>query len=185
MWKYVGLLMLVALTACKDDPADPFDPGLMHLDGANNTAPFLPAGTVEAAARFDADILAQYAGKRIDNVQFFIYDIPDEAHLMIYGQGQGNEPGPVLYESEITGALAQGGWNTLPLLAPLDLPSDALWITIRMQINNGGIQVIGCDAGPAQDGGDWLFESTDNQWRTFRARSGSNINWNIRAVMIE
>lgn len=178
-------LISVAFLACKDDPVDPFDPNLLNHDGENNTAPFLPEGTVEAAARFDADILSQYAGKRIDNVDYFIYDLPDAAEIRIYGKGQNDQPGPLLYESVITTALAPGGWNQIPLLEPLDLPADELWITIRMQVGTAGTQVIGCDAGPAEEGGDWLFESTDNQWRTFRARSGSDINWNIRAVLID
>ena len=187
MWRYMTclLLTLTLFVACDDDPVIDFDPNLMHLDGENNTAPFLPQGIAEAAARFDAETLAQYAGKRIDNVDYFIYDLPDAAEIVIYGKGQGNEPGPILYESIITTALVGGGWNTIPLLEPLELPSDELWITIKMDIGTAGTQVIGCDAGPAEEGGDWLFESTDNQWRTFRSRSGSDINWNIRAVMID
>jgi hypothetical protein len=43
--------------------------------------------------------------------------------------------------------------------------------------------VIGCDAGPSKDNGDWLYESGDGQWISFLDRGGDDINWNIRAVI--
>ncbi|HLF64051.1 MAG TPA: hypothetical protein VI603_09870 [Saprospiraceae bacterium] len=43
------------------------------------------------------------------------------------------------------------------------------------------LQVIGCDAGPSKDNGDWLYQSSDGLWRSFLDRGGDDINWNVRA----
>ena len=176
----------VLLTSCNDDDNVDFefDPDLMHFDGANNTAPFLREGTAEAGAFFDADIVAMYEGKRIDAVEFYIYDVPDDAEIRIYAAGANNRPGQLLYDQTIIAALQPNQWNSIPLLAPLDLSTTGIWVCLWSS-QQQALQVIGCDSGPAKTGGDWLFESSDNQWLSFRSRSGDSINWNIRAVMID
>ena len=186
MWKYVMVLTIsLAVVSCDDDPVLPdLDPDEMRYDGANNSAPILPTGDAEAAIRFNGQTLDFYAGKKIDAVQYYIYNPPAVAEIVIYGQGSGNTPGAVLYEQTITSALGANSWNTIPLLSPLDLPTGEVWIGIRMEIASTS-QVIGCDAGPAQEGGDWLFQSSDNAWLTFRGRGGESINWNIRAKVID
>lgn len=184
-WLLLIALFGLAFAACKDDDDGfVFDPNLMHLDGVNSTAPFLRDDMVEAAAQFGKDAMDFYVGKKIEAVQFFIYEIPTSCQLMIYGKGTGGGPGQVLYSRQITNQLQPNGWNTIPLDQPLALPSDEIWISIQM-LNGNNTQVIGCDNGPAQSGGDWMYEAGDNQWLTFRERSTDNINWNIRAVMID
>lgn len=188
--KYLLLICLgltIAITSCKDDDdsGPDLDPDLMHLDGFNNSAPFLTAGTAEAAARFSPEIVDFYAGKQIDAIQYFVFDVPVTCEMILYGEGQGNAPGPQVYWEDITARLQENSWNTIQLAAPFDIPEGALWITMRMEIAAPGGQYIGCDAGPAEEGGDWLYESSDNQWLTFRSRSGVDINWNIRAMVSE
>ena len=187
--KQLTLLGLLAaaltFTACDDDDdMFQFDPTLMHYDGTNANAPNLPPGNVELAAQFGEDAMDFYSGKKIDGVQLFIYKVPDSARLVIYGAGNGDEPGPILYQQEITDNLQANGWNTISLTQPLDFPSDELWIGLQIP-DGGGIQILGCDSGPAQDGGDWMYEESDEEWRTFRERSTDNINWNIRASIAD
>jgi hypothetical protein len=176
----------LAIAGCKDDDSGPdLDPNLMHLDGFNNSAPFLQAGTAEAAARFSQEIVDFYAGKQIEAIQYFMFGVPTSCELIIYEEGQSNAPGPQLYWEDITARLQPNTWNTIDLATPVDIPDGPMWISIRMDIDTPGGQYIGCDAGPAEEGGDWLFESSDNQWLTFRTRSGVDINWNIRAMVSE
>jgi hypothetical protein len=182
----LGLLaLMLAFSACDDDDDGfQFDPELMHYDGANANAPFLPTGNVEVAAQFRNNAMDFYRGKRIDAVQLFIYDVPESAKLILYGQGNGDEPGPILYQQEIADDLDPDAWNTIPLTQPLDMPDDELWIGLQLP-DGGNQQVIGCDSGPAQDGGDWMYQEPDEEWRTFRERSTDNINWNIRASVTD
>ncbi len=185
-----GILILLALSvltfiACDDDDSGfQFDPELMHYDGVNANAPVLPPGEVELAAQFKSDAMDFYAGKSIDAVQLFIYEEPVEtATLRIYGPGSGNLPGQVLAQQQLNN-LEANGWNIIELDTPVEFPSDELWIGVYFP-EGGQIQVLGCDAGPRQDGGDWMYEQRDQQWLSFIQRSGDNINWNIRAMVID
>jgi hypothetical protein len=190
--KNIILLTLCAavyFTACKDDVLDfEYDPGRMHYDGPNFTAPFLPAGTTEASAMFPDKVLDLYEGKFIDGIELSIYDIPEACTLIIYGDGSGNTPGPVIYEEDIRSILEPGDgemgkWNTITLPSPIPIPSSGdIWVALR-STQSVATQVIGCDAGPSKDNGDWLYESSDGLWRTFLDRGGDDINWNMRAVI--
>jgi len=182
----LGLLaVLLAFSACDDDDDGfQFDPELMHFDGANANAPLLPPGDVEVAAQFGKDAMNFYQGKRIDGIQFFIIGVPEVSRMLLYGKGNGDQPGPIIYQQDITEELDPNGWNYITLTQPIDMPSEELWISLQLP-NVGNIQVIGCDAGPAQEGGDWMYEQSDGEWRTFRERSGDNINWNIRASVTD
>ena len=185
--KYVTILLACSamlFLSCKDDAIDfDYDPGAIHYDGVNANAPFLPAGTTEAAARFPHDVLKRYEGKQIEAVDLYIYDIPASATLIFYGSGSSKKPGSSLFEAEITNEMGVSRWNTVTLDPPFQVPANGdLWIALRV-MNAEAIQVIGCDAGPNKEGGDWLYQSDDGQWRTFRDRSTDNINWNIRATV--
>ena len=125
-----------------------------------------------------------YAGKKIDAVSFFIYAETVPARLVIYEKGNNNEPGQELYMDDITGELSANSWVTIPVDPPVPVQEEGMWIAIRFP-DGQNAQVIGCDAGPAEQGGDWWFESSIGEWRTFRQVAGDNINWNIRASMTD
>ena len=181
---FFSLLICGFLSACKNDILDfEYDPGRMHYDGPNLTAPFLSEGTSEAAAKFPPKVLDLYEGHEITAVQLSIYDIPDACSLVFYGDGNGNNTGPVLYEEDIRDILTANQWNTINLPTAIPIPENGdLWIAIR-STHPTSLQVIGCDAGPSKDNGDWLYEAGDGQWITFLDRGGDDINWNIRAVI--
>jgi len=170
--------------ACKDDVIDfDYDPGSMHYDGVNANAPFLPAGTTIAAAKFPHNVLKLYDGKQIETVDLYIYDLPASAILVFYGTGNNNSPGTKLFEKDISTEIDTFRWNTVTLDTPFQIPASGdLWIALRVT-DPEALQVIGCDAGPNKEGGDWLYQSDDEQWRTFRDRSPDDINWNIRAMI--
>jgi len=178
------LSLSLLVLSCNDDDLDfVYDPGRMHYDSENFTAPFLPSGTAEAAAKFPPKVLELYKGRQIDAIQLAIYEIPDACTLIIYGDGSANVPGPVLYQEDIRATLEANKWNTISLPSPIPIPDEGdLWIAIR-SIHPDALQVIGCDPGPSKENGDWLFESSDGLWRSFLDRGGDDINWNIRAVI--
>jgi len=179
------MVLAIAMSSCdKDDDGFQFDPAVMHYDGVNANAPVLPTGQVELAAQFKSDAMNFYAGKKVDAVQFFIFGTPAVSSLVIYGKGDGSSPGSVLFEQDISDDLEANGWNVIVLDPPLTLPSDELWISLKLP-DGENIQSMGCDAGPAISGGDWMWEESDGEWKTFRERSTDNINWNIRASMTD
>lgn len=184
--KKIALLFLGALVflSCDNDDLDfVYDPGRMHYDSGLFTAPFLPAGTAEAAAKFPPKILDLYEGRQIDAIELAIYDIPESCSLIIYGDGSGSVPGPVIYQEDIRAGLEANKWNTITLPSPITIPDEGdLWIAIR-SVHPNSLQVIGCDPGPSKENGDWLYESSDGLWRSFLDRGGDDINWNIRAVI--
>jgi len=179
------VIFAFAFSSCdKDDDGYQFDPAVMHYDGVNATAPFLPTGKVEVAAQFKSDAMNFYAGKKIDAIQLFMFEVPNVSSLVIYGKGNGSSPGAVLYEQDISDDLVANDWNIILIDPPLTLPSDELWISFKLP-DGEDIQSMGCDAGPAISGGDWMWEESDGEWKTFRERSTDNINWNIRASMTD
>lgn len=181
---YSLFIFVVFISACSDDDLDfIYDPGRLHYDSENFTAPFLPAGTAEAAAKFPPKILDLYEGRQIEAIQLSIYNIPEACTLLLYGDGSNDTPGPVIYEQDIRSILEENKWNTISLPSPIPIPDDGdLWIALR-SIHPVSLQVIGCDPGPSKENGDWLYESGDGLWRSFLDRGGDDINWNIRAVI--
>ena len=187
IWFPVLCALCIGFVSCNDDDGFVFDPELMHYDGANANAPFVPdnAAVVEYAAQFGQDAMSFYSGKEIDGIQFFLYEIPDSVEMLFYGDGPGDEPGPQFARIPLdTAALQSDGWNIFNLNGTIPLPADEMWVSLKV-FNSQGKQVMGCDSGPAQNVGDWNYESTDNQWLTFRERSTDNINWNIRVSMTD
>jgi hypothetical protein len=172
-------VLLFTFTSCGDDGPD--ESNLIHYDGDNNSSPILPAGNHEAAAFFPASFMATHEGRSIKTIEYFLFQLPTAASLVIYAEGNGNEPGDVLYEANLSvSGLREFQWNFHVLPNQLTLNGEAIWLSFTFA-HASDQQTIGCDAGPADSrGGDWLYQSTDNNWTTFRQRSGDSINWNIR-----
>ena len=185
LWLFASVGLLFSLSSCKDDNNGfPWDPQLMHYDGINNNAPLTPPGVAEFAARFGQDAMNFYSGKKIDAVQLFIYDEPEKCYLVLYGKGSNNQPGEVIYQKDIGGTLNADSWNVIELDSAIAFPVDELWISVKLE-DATNMQVMGCDAGPREEGGDWLYQSTDGRWLRFNERTTDNINWNIRAMVVD
>ncbi len=174
-----ALLFAVLLFACEDEPLQL--PDTLHHDGENLTAPLLPAGGHQAAARFTPNDQQPYAGRQLTAVSYFLAGVPADCWVIVQGPGTTSSPGDTLYVARVTPEAKTAAWNehTLPQPIPITGTED-LWISIGLR-HTQSMQSIGCDAGPADPNGDWLFSDSDNQWLTFRQRTGSeSINWNIR-----
>lgn len=182
----ITLLFLLAFVACnKDNDNEPSGDNILSLDGPNQTGPVLAAGDYEAAARFPASETSRFTGRSLDEVTWFMGIPPASCAVKIYGAGSGDTPGALLYSASIpVNSIQTPAWNTHKLAQPVSIDGEELWISIAFT-HAQQQQSIGCDAGPNRTGGDWLFNSNDNQWLPYTQRSPANINWNIRGIVGE
>lgn len=174
--------LLIAGTGCKkDDLAE----NLLSYDGPNASGPILAAGYHEAAVQFTSNITGPRTGRQLLRVTYFMGAKPQQAQLYVYGEGTPSFPGqPPLYTADITDEITPLRWSTHTLSTPVDIDGDDLWIAIGLT-HASEQRSIGCDAGPGETGGDWLFQSSDGQWTPFQQRTGEDINWNIRGELSE
>lgn len=183
-------LLLASLAACDGttgiDPAPVIEAPFVSLnhDGPVQTAPTLPGGEYEAAARFDASEMVAYKDGKFVDVYFYIFNRPSSATVKIYKGSNFDGPEDVVYSAAISSSIENNSWNRHTLSAPVTIEDDDYWITVKFGITNQG-QIIGCDEGPAHPDGDWLFQTLDGNWNTFRTVTSqeADINWNIRGVI--
>lgn len=182
MKKYAFLFcyLVLMMSSCQDDEATK----LLSYDGANFSGPLLQAATWQAAARFTPNETASFSGLRLTQVEYFMGPAPSIAEIIIYGPGVNNEPGDMIYRASITNSISQTSWNRHRITDPIPITGEEIWIALSL-VHQFDQQSIGCDEGPAASDGDWLFSSLDNQWLTYRERTGESVNWNIRGIVEE
>ena len=169
------LILGLAFSACKKDDFTLF----LNYDDNNFTSPTLPAGTYELAARFPAAETSDYTGSLLKVVDAYIVAEPQAVRLKIYGQGNGNEPGDVLYSKSVTNEIRTDQWVRLEIDDPIEITGEELWISLRITLGNQQ-QSVGCDAGPGHPEGSYVFLDDSDVWTTYSAWVGESINWNIR-----
>ena len=177
-------VLLASLTfcfaSCSEDklPEGP-DDFTLRYDSPNVTSPNLPSGQYQLAALYPAAVTTPLSGQSITEIAFFLFELPNTCEIRIYGSGTPNEPGAPIYSANILNDIRKDRWNYHTLSTPVPLDGEDIWVAIRFS-HTSDQQTIGCDAGPRNINGDWSFFSADNQWQTFRARTGADVNWNIR-----
>ena len=170
-----------SLLSCSSDDDNPTVNELRY-DGENFTSPFIDAGNHEAAARFRSAETGPFIGKQLTAVEVFLYDIPASIFLNIYTSGSAAGPDIPLIREEITSGVRANALNRITLNPPLDITPE-LWLSVSWS-QNSNQQVIGCDQGPANPNGDWIFVSTNqNGWTSLRETNGESVNWNIRGIV--
>lgn len=174
-------LLCFGFTSCTSDDLDVYE---LSYDGNNENAPILEAGVHEAGARFTSRQLDGLVGKQLESVEFYLAEFPDRCEVLIYNEGSSNSPGTLIYSADITFLTENFDWNFHTLSNPIDITGEDLWIVIKVE-HSEAFPSIGCDPGPAQSNGDWMLSYSDNQWRSFRDRTGNqvSINWNIRGIV--
>jgi len=179
------LSIAVLLPACKDDDGFTDNLAVLQYDGDNQSAPVFEQGTSVAAAFFPANYVATRAGTKIRDIEFFIRDIPAKTIVRVEKNGSNNQPEEVLYELDVTNSLQGSSWNRIEFTSSdyIDIPTEGVWLTVEVRHDNSDERSVGCDSGPADTNGDWIYSDTDNQWRSYRDRTNNavDINWNIRA----
>ena len=169
--------------SCQDDPvvisAD------LHLDGVNATAPTFEPGVHNCAVRFSAGVTSGFFGKDLEEIEFYLADVPNQINVQVFAEGSRTEPGDLLYEEDITNEVNPDSWNLHTLSSKIPIVGEDIWVAFEIsQLSR--IATIGCDSGPAVPDGDWVFTSETNRWETFRELTGTeSINWNIRANVSE
>lgn len=180
--RYINwLFLLTIIFSCGDDAGVEGD-NILSYDGENATAPVLPPGSYNTSVRFTSNLLRNVEGRTIESVGVYIYEIPDAAMLTIYYDDTPQEPGSIAYSQDITSSLNSDAWNTINLTTPFEITGEPIWLGVQFNLNTPS-QIVGCDQGPANPNGDWLFDSADQEWLRFENRVGDSINWNIRAVL--
>jgi hypothetical protein len=170
-------LSLICFVSCNDDLPD----ADLAYDSENADAPFLLAGTYQACARFTSAETSTLSGTPLSSIDYYFANLPQRAEVKVFGEGTTTSPGDELYSSNVTLA-SNTGWNTHQVAGEVEITGGDIWICLEL-LHDSEINTIGCDAGPADPDGDWLFSDLDNEWQSFRQRTNQNvsINWNIRA----
>lgn len=187
MKKYLFLFICAALffQSCQDDEVVINTPAnVLNYDGPNFSAPALPAGLYETAARFEAEEVTDFQGKKLTGVEVYFVDVPPSPQIKIYEQSTDNNPGNVLYTATLAPSeTASDNWARHTLSTQIDIPAEGLWISVRVD-HPIELRTVGCDEGRADVNGDLLFVNADNEWTTLREYTNgeADINWNIRGI---
>ena len=168
----------LALVACEDDDAPVED--VLSLDGPNLTGPILAAGTHRFAVQFFPEDLDPFAGRNLATARVFVGRAPESMRVSVH-EGGTTAPGIELTALNVTsfGATQRFVDYRLPDLVEID-PNDFLWIVAEVELAEDQ-QSIGCDAGPAVEGGDWLWSG--DRYEPYVDRTSESVNWNIRGVV--
>ena len=179
---YLALFFTIGIMSCADD--DNVDPYLLHHDGENAGSPFLPPNIYEAAAHFTSNDVRRYEGKVLTAIDYNIYDVPDYAEIRISVSNGGSVPGGIIFFQDVTSEIIPFSWNRLDLGIPVELDG-GLWISLYFEnfSSSDDRQTIGCDAGPANGNGDWLYDDADGRWLSYWSRVQESVNWNIQGVL--
>lgn len=185
--KRLNFLMLLACVmfafSCNDDDVSPNPDNILSYDGENSSAPLVEAGQHEFAARFLASQTSFFEGQELTHVDFFMGPVfPAKCEVKVYGANNSVSPGSLLYSKDVTNDLIGQDWNSHQLSTPITVPSGDLWIAIAVE-HTTNQQSVGCDLGPANPNGDWLFKSTDGGWERYLDRTTESVNWNIKGII--
>ncbi len=179
---------LVFVSCQKDDEDTPQEVNdyQFSYDGDAADAPALAAGSYDLGARFPGSVTDNFEGKQLEEVSFYILSVPNKCELLIFGQGTDTEPGGLLYSANLTSSIDGETWNKHLLTSPVDIGTEDIWICVRVE-HGSTMGSLGCDTGPANPNGDWMFLASSNEWTSLRTFSNNevNINWNIRGKVSE
>lgn len=179
------LFMSCALSfiSCNDDEGDLISVDLSY-DLGPNAAPIFEAGTHMAGARFTSTLTSNFAGQKLDRVDFFLVNTPSNTSIKIYDEGTADTPGPLLYEADVTSTVSPDSWNIHTLTDDVEITDRDLWIAVEFS-HTDTRNTIGCDIGPANNNGDRVLIGGQTDWSTFRTFTSSavDINWNIRGFV--
>lgn len=172
-------LAIFAFAACGDDDGATGNPNLLSYDGDNASAPELDAGKHVLAIYFPADDLKNRIGKKLHEIEIFVDQGAVSYKALVFGPGTSTSPGAVLRQIDFTATVNSRKWVILDI-DPLEITGEDLWIGVEV-VHDQTAQTIGCDSGPRQNGGDWIWGDDGQTWETFNARTGTeSVNWNIR-----
>jgi hypothetical protein len=154
----------------------------LNYDGNYFDAPTLAAGNYKAAVKFDAARMSSYKNDEIAEMWFYILQKPYTFKISIYESNGGGNPDSLLFRKSVLGTLVENSWNQYVFDKPIKITGKEIWATLEFQTSVEQ-KIFGCDAGPAANNGDFLWDETDSLWNTYRQRTGESVNWNIRLAI--
>jgi len=179
----LAILSLSLFSCGDDDGEEPTGNIVLNYDGDNFTAPTLAGGLYEFAIRFPASTTSRVAGQQLTDISFYLYEIPNELAITLSPDATASTPGDYILRQPVSN-LRANAWNTIRLSQPYTIQdNEALWVGVEISHGSDFLQTVGCDRGPANVNGDWLYAQDDDQWTTFRERANDSVNWNIRAII--
>lgn len=195
MKHYLLLILIVPfLMACKKDkePEEPMDtlsqaPSVgvgkvaLHHDDDNMDAPVLEMGSYRVAAKYNSTDIAEVSGGKLVAVQYYMAHKPSGAILKIF-KGGVSAPDTEVYEANILSGMNAHQWNVHQMTDSVVI-DEPIWIEITFDAQ-AETKFIGCDPGPANANGDWMWFSGDDEWKRYVNRTETSINWNIRGVVV-
>jgi len=170
----------LSISSCGEEFSEP---SLLNYDGENLTGPNFPPGVYTTAARFPSDMLSSYEGQVLEAIDVFILNQPESARVIIFsGNGSSAKPSTEIARQSIN-SLNPNSWNRISLNNPVSVEGSEIWIGFDFSVSEE-TRIIGCDAGPGNKNGDYMFIAGNNLWTTFsNLVPDESINWNIRGVV--
>jgi hypothetical protein len=182
---------LFTYSGCEDDdgPGNTVADSLQY-DGPNATAPFNGEGFNTFAVYFPPQETQPYVGRRLDQVSFFLEDIPTSTVVIIYAEGADDRtPGAERYSIDLTTRIRNTGWYDHVITdGVVEIRADeGIWLAVEVDTPANQFQAIGCDNGANYNSnGDRFLPPTGNTWTSFNEITGTEqINWNIRGFLAE
>lgn len=178
------LLALLTWTGCEDEDAPTLT--TLNYDGANATAPSLPAGINKFAVYFPPERTIPYSGRDLERVTFYVSAIPTATRVAVHKEGPDNlTPGDVIERRDISARVTTTGWYEHRLTNPLTLSDEGIWLVVEVEVATDGSRAIGCDAGRNYNpNGDLIQYANATQYGSFQQITGNEtVNWNIRGVL--
>ena len=161
------------------EPPMAYPPGtwLSWDNGVNNDAIGLASHpTFSVASRFTSDQLEQVEGFNLTRIRFFPSSPGGTIMLKVW---RNVYPTELIY-SQLLSDYIPGEWNEILLDTPVSFDSQQeLWIGYTVS-SAAGINIAGCDAGPAIAGFGDLISIYEGDWESLATGFGYDCNWNIR-----
>jgi len=168
------------LTLTWDPPASDGSE-MRYDDGSNSDEVGGEVENFEAAIRFPVDDLAEYEGKYLTEVNFYISDTNCQIFARVWTGGSQNYEGDLVFEQEVENL--QNGWNSVEIDQPIYISAEEeIWMGYRV-INPEFVYPAGTDDGPAIPyKGDMILYYSD--WVSMSEYFDWDINWNIYGLAV-
>jgi hypothetical protein len=139
-------------------------------------------GDFSAAARWDTDQVAEYAGGSIVKIEFYIQDT-DYSNLILK-VWKGADASNLVYSEDVTSSIVANTFNEFTLSSPVLIEEgDEIWIGYTILGQEPSVFPAGTDAGPAFAGNGDKITTDGVTWENL-TDFGYDMNWNI-AMHIE
>jgi hypothetical protein len=151
-------------------------------DDISNAVGLDDAVNFDVAARFTPEMLANYSGGMLTNIEFVPYE-PTSVCTYTLKVWQGGNNNPQLVHSQLVSEIDLQNWNKITLTQPVAIDvTKELWIGYN--VNTLGGFPAGCDDGPVEEGFGNLM-TWNGVWGTLTGIGGPNLayNWALKGYI--